>query len=518
MVKRAMKQEDVHGNRDLYRVLNARQFGLKMIANVTYGYTAAGFSGRMPCADIADAIVQTGRKTLESAISIVNQHEDWRAEVVYSDTDSLFVRVRGRSRADAFRIGNAIVRTVNLQHPAPVELELEKIYQPSVLCSKKRYVGFKYESPDQLLPDFEAKGIETVRRDSCPIVSKVLEKCIRLLFSTKDLSGVRLYLARQWRNILRGDNVDINDFVFAREVKLGRYSARGTLPPAAIVSSKQMVLDPRAEPLYGQRIPYVVVEGAPGSRLVDLVVSPYELISKPHELRLNAKYYIVKQINPSLCRIFHLVGGDIDAWFSSLARPRPLPMPSLSAIPTSSMRSSRTITNAAYTQHAIQHQRKQNASVAHLVRGFHSYGSSNAAAAAAAATVSTAVDLTLDDSDAHTATLRNQTRAVPRAPRTTTIEQYYSSHHCVLCGTQVQSGICQHCRDNPQLAHLESMRRLNELEHKSAQQRTICRLCSSTPTSQPVECVSLDCPMMFRRFDTQTKLWTLQHQLCTSFK
>lgn len=32
---------------------------------VTYGYTSATFSGRMPCVEIADAIVQTGRETLE---------------------------------------------------------------------------------------------------------------------------------------------------------------------------------------------------------------------------------------------------------------------------------------------------------------------------------------------------------------------------------------------------------------------------------------------------------------------
>jgi DNA polymerase zeta len=42
----------------LLRVLNARQFGLKMIANVSYGYTAAGFSGRLPFAELADSIVQ----------------------------------------------------------------------------------------------------------------------------------------------------------------------------------------------------------------------------------------------------------------------------------------------------------------------------------------------------------------------------------------------------------------------------------------------------------------------------
>jgi DNA polymerase zeta len=47
------------------RVLEARQLGLKYIANVTYGYTSATFSGRMPAVEIADAIVQSGRETLE---------------------------------------------------------------------------------------------------------------------------------------------------------------------------------------------------------------------------------------------------------------------------------------------------------------------------------------------------------------------------------------------------------------------------------------------------------------------
>jgi len=47
------------------KLQNNRQLALKYIANVTYGYTSASFSGRMPCAEIADSIVQTGRETLE---------------------------------------------------------------------------------------------------------------------------------------------------------------------------------------------------------------------------------------------------------------------------------------------------------------------------------------------------------------------------------------------------------------------------------------------------------------------
>jgi len=44
---------------------HARQLSLKLLANVTYGYTSASYSGRMPCVEIADAIVQFGRRTLE---------------------------------------------------------------------------------------------------------------------------------------------------------------------------------------------------------------------------------------------------------------------------------------------------------------------------------------------------------------------------------------------------------------------------------------------------------------------
>ena len=47
------------------KLQNNRQLVLKYIANVTYGYISASFSGRMPCAEIADSIVQTGRETLE---------------------------------------------------------------------------------------------------------------------------------------------------------------------------------------------------------------------------------------------------------------------------------------------------------------------------------------------------------------------------------------------------------------------------------------------------------------------
>lgn len=116
--------------------------------------------------------------------------------------------------------------------------------------------------------------------------------------------------------------MSLQDFVFAKEVRLGSYSTRdsSSLPPAAIVASKAMRADPRAEPRYGDRIPYVVVHGQPGARLVDMVVDPLELLALGSPYRLNDLYYITKQIIPALQRVFGLVGADLHKWFLEMPR------------------------------------------------------------------------------------------------------------------------------------------------------------------------------------------------------
>ncbi|KAD5317907.1 hypothetical protein E3N88_17853 [Mikania micrantha] len=320
MVKQAMKKLSP-SDKVLHRIYNARQLALKLIANVTYGYTAAGFSGRMPCAELADSIVQCGRRTLENAILHVNTHDKWKAKVIYGDTDSMFVLLPGRSVSEAFQIGNEIASVVTKMNPSPVVLKMEKVYHPCFLLTKKRYVGYSYEKPDQLKPVFDAKGIETIRRDTCAAVSKTLESSLRNYFENQEISKVKSYLTRQWSRILSG-RVSIQDFIFAKEVRLGTYSSRvSSLPPSAIVATKAIKADPRAEPRYAERIPYVVVHAEPGARLADMVVNPMELLALDSPYRLNDLYYINKQIIPALQRVFGLVGVDLRQWFLDMPRP-----------------------------------------------------------------------------------------------------------------------------------------------------------------------------------------------------
>ncbi len=316
MVKSGMKVD--RDDKTLQRLLNNRQLALKLIANVTYGYTSASFSGRMPCSEIADSIVQTGRETLEKAIALIHSVERWGAEVVYGDTDSLFVYLKGRTKDEAFDIGREIAKTITDMNPRPVKLKFEKVYFPCVLLAKKRYVGFKYESKDQMVPDFDAKGIETVRRDGTPAEQKIEEKALKILFRSADLSQVKSYFQRQCMKIMKG-KVSIQDFCFAREVKLGTYSDKGLPPPGALISTRRMLEDPRAEPQYGERVPYVVIAGAPGARLIDRCVAPDVLLHNDTN-ELDAEYYILKNLVPPLERIFNLVGANVRQWYDEMPK------------------------------------------------------------------------------------------------------------------------------------------------------------------------------------------------------
>jgi DNA polymerase zeta len=316
MVKSGMKQDK--DDKTLQMLLNNRQLALKLLANVTYGYTSASFSGRMPCSEIADSIVQTGRETLERAIAYIHSVEKWGAEVVYGDTDSLFVYLKGKTRDEAFDIGNEIAKQITNINPRPVKLKFEKVYHPCVLLAKKRYVGYRYESKDQVKPDFDAKGIETVRRDGTPAEQKIEEKALRLLFETADLSQIKEYFQKECEKIMRGA-VSVQDFCFAKEVRLGTYSDKGLPPAGALISTKRMLEDARAEPQYGERVPYVVITGAPGARLVDRCVAPEDLLRNPH-WQLDAEYYISKNLIPPLERIFNLVGANVRSWYDEMPK------------------------------------------------------------------------------------------------------------------------------------------------------------------------------------------------------
>ena len=159
-------------------------------------------------------------------MAFIGNSAKWNAEVVYGDTDSLFVLLRGRSKDDALRIGNEMALEVTRRCLPGVELKFEKVYYPCILVTKKRYCGSAWERLGQGQPHFEAKGIECIRSDQCLATAKLQERALRMLFETRDVSSVKAFLVGQWTKLLKGaDRINVRDFIFYKNVKTGHLQA-----------------------------------------------------------------------------------------------------------------------------------------------------------------------------------------------------------------------------------------------------------------------------------------------------
>ena len=99
-----------------------------------------------------------------------------------------------------------------------------------------------------------------------------------------------------------------SEFIFAKEVRAGGY--KGTEPPAARIDRLRKLRDARAGALWAERVPYVVVAGVNGARLIDIVQEPTALAGSGGMFKINSRYYIEKGILPSIERLLNLLGAD----------------------------------------------------------------------------------------------------------------------------------------------------------------------------------------------------------------
>jgi DNA polymerase zeta len=455
MVKNSMKlhksakaaASNSNSNESLLKVLDSRQLSLKLIANVTFGYTAANYSGRMPCVEVGDTIVRVARHTLENSIKHIetNRAKYGGCRVVYGDTDSIFVLFEKSSKPEAFEWAYKIVDDISDMNVKPMKLKFEKIYMPSILLAKKRYCGYMYETPQQLEPVLDTKGTEIIRRDGCQVAAKVLERAIKVLFELKDVAKVRDYVARQCGKIVNG-KVNLKEFIIAKEYR-GRDSYENVKSVAACqIANKALIKDPLAEPLAGERVPYVLVYGTPGLPLYELVRSPEELINNT-ELRLNYEYYVMKQIMPPLDRVMVLLNENVYEW----------------------------IKGVSFKQRLFQYYFNHNSSNQEA-KGGHKDG--------------------------------HQDLALARHTAAISMTKYVYSTDCVLCGKRrnanaldkSKQGLCVKCSRLSQ-ANLTKLRiRFQKSERRLFSLARICQMCTSNQNLNGIlkgECCSLDCPNNF---------------------
>lgn len=283
---------------------------------------------------LADTIVECGRRTLQNAINVANRWGSgidpwgkvdltWKgANVIYGDTDSLFIELPNKNKNEAFEFGEKFVAAITSLNPPPVQLKLEKVYVGSLMQTMKRYCGMKFESRDQKKPSFEAKGLETIRRDQCALTQKVLKNALTTLFKN-GIRSVKEYLYRQWSLIFSG-SLPISDFVLTGRVR-SRYRGGREGPVQAVLSRRLGEADPGRIMRHKERLCYVIV-ATPGInfRLKDCVLTPQELLERWDAYKVHSVYYIERLLNNALQRCFGLPPYfvNVSDWYQACPRPR----------------------------------------------------------------------------------------------------------------------------------------------------------------------------------------------------
>ncbi|KAJ9142675.1 DNA polymerase [Pleurostoma richardsiae] len=292
-------------------VLNGRQLALKISANSVYGLTGAT-NGKLPCLEIASSTTSYGRQMIEKTKNEVEQRYciangySHDAQVIYGDTDSVMVKFGTKDLAEAMKLGEDASQYVSSKFIKPIKLEFEKVYFPYLLINKKRYAGLYWTKPEKF-DKMDTKGIETVRRDNCLLVQTVIEKVLRMILIDRDVPGAQDYVKDTIADLLQ-NKVDMSKLVITKALTKDDYAAKQAHVELAQRMKKR---DAGSAPGLGDRVAYVMVKGAAGSKNFERSEDPIYVLE--HNVPIDTKYYLDNQLAKPLSRIFEPILGETKA-------------------------------------------------------------------------------------------------------------------------------------------------------------------------------------------------------------
>ena len=199
--------------------LNIRQQALKLLANSMYG--CLGFSNsRFYAKPLAELITSQGREILQSTVELVQSNVG--REVIYGDTDSIMVDTNTDSLPDVIALGHSIKKEVNKRYRL-LEIEMDGVFKRMLLLKKKKYAAIKVErAPDgSEMEIVEAKGLDMVRRDWCPLAKQASHYCLDQILSGRPreevVAGIHEHLSSLGNSIREG-TVPLNKYVITKQL------------------------------------------------------------------------------------------------------------------------------------------------------------------------------------------------------------------------------------------------------------------------------------------------------------
>jgi DNA polymerase delta subunit 1 len=307
-------------------VYNGKQLAYKISMNSVYGFTGAG-KGILPCVPIASTTTCRGRGMIEETKTYVEKNFPG-SKVRYGDTDSVMVEfdVGDRKGQEAieysWELGERAAEECSALFKKPNNLELEKVYCPYFLYSKKRYAAKLWTrgKDDQMHMDYiDIKGLQVVRRDNTPHVREVCKELLDVVLDAPDTGPPKELAKERAIELLSGDVP--NEKLILSQSLSDSYKVNGE--PVSVtgprigeinqahvqVVHKMRDRKPGSEPQSGDRVPYLLTKtGDPKAKAFEKSEDPKYV--EENNIPVDYHYYFVNKFLNPVCDLLEPLFED----------------------------------------------------------------------------------------------------------------------------------------------------------------------------------------------------------------
>ncbi|MBW2975277.1 DNA-directed DNA polymerase [Candidatus Woesearchaeota archaeon] len=273
-------------------LMEARSESLKLLANSFYGYLGFPMS-RWYSIECARSTAAYGRFYIHK---VIDEAEKNGFKVIYSDTDSVFITLGGKTKKEAFKFQDRI----NAELPGLMELEYEGFYPAGIFVSAKvgRFGAKKKYALVSKDGKLKIRGFEAVRRNWSPIAKDVQEKVLNIILKEEDKEKALRYV-RSTMKELKENKVPLDDVIIHTRLQkdIDSYDAIG---PHVAIASKMRKKGINVE--RGSTIRFIITKR--GKKIRDKAKLPDEVGQKDYD----PEYYINNQVIPAVEKIFEVIG------------------------------------------------------------------------------------------------------------------------------------------------------------------------------------------------------------------
>ncbi len=313
--RKQAKRDMANATGFMKEVYNGKQLAYKISMNSVYGFTGAG-KGILPCVPIASTTTCKGRSMIEETKNYVEANFPG-AKVRYGDTDSVMVEfdVGDRKGEDAiaysWEVGERAAEECSALFKKPNNLELEKVYWPYFLYSKKRYAAKLWTKgkDDKMHMDYiDIKGLQVVRRDNTPHAREVCKELLDVVLTSSDPGPPKELAKERAIELLSGD-VPNEKLILSQGLsdtyKVGGKNVSVTSSESVNINqshvqvvTKMRQRKPGSEPQSGDRVPYLLTKTEnPKAKAYEKAEDPKYV--EEHGVHVDYHYYFVnKFLNP----------------------------------------------------------------------------------------------------------------------------------------------------------------------------------------------------------------------------